>query len=223
MPINQLHHLTSGQLLRQKDDIKPSSANQQGTFSCVRSTERLSTMSFTGKYELQSQENFEPFMKALGKCLHVLCAALSLQIPLIFGSQLCWCADDVDWGISEISCFCLSPCNYWDLKCICVEMWSQNRKESISLAGAGGQEMLAEVLWLGGSQSWQVLQPLASVTECYTHVISQQDLGGWGALQICSIRLWNLRASRTLLSHCAAMLPSLTSRCSSEELVLFKG
>lgn len=29
-------------------------------------------MSFTGKYELQSQENFEPFMKALGKCLHVL-------------------------------------------------------------------------------------------------------------------------------------------------------
>lgn len=43
-------------------------------------------MSFTGKYQLQSQENFEPFMKALGKCLHVLCAALSL---LIFGSQLC--------------------------------------------------------------------------------------------------------------------------------------
>uniref|UniRef100_A0A8C3E013 Fatty acid-binding protein, liver n=2 Tax=Corvus moneduloides TaxID=1196302 RepID=A0A8C3E013_CORMO len=30
------------------------------------STETLSTMSFTGKYELQSQENFEPFMKALG-------------------------------------------------------------------------------------------------------------------------------------------------------------
>lgn len=43
-------------------------------------------MSFTGKYELQSQENFEPFMKALGKCLHVLCAALPLQIPLIFGN-----------------------------------------------------------------------------------------------------------------------------------------
>uniref|UniRef100_A0A8C3RHN2 Fatty acid-binding protein, liver n=1 Tax=Cyanoderma ruficeps TaxID=181631 RepID=A0A8C3RHN2_9PASS len=66
MPINQLHHLTSGQLFRQKDDIKPSSPNQQGTFSCVRSTESISTMSFTGKYELQSQENFEPFMRAIG-------------------------------------------------------------------------------------------------------------------------------------------------------------
>uniref|UniRef100_A0A8C3XZJ4 Cytosolic fatty-acid binding proteins domain-containing protein n=1 Tax=Catharus ustulatus TaxID=91951 RepID=A0A8C3XZJ4_CATUS len=66
MPINQLHHLTSGQLLRQKDDIKPSSAYLQGTFSCVRSTESISTMSFSGKYQLQSQENFEPFMRALG-------------------------------------------------------------------------------------------------------------------------------------------------------------
>uniref|UniRef100_A0A8C3U105 Cytosolic fatty-acid binding proteins domain-containing protein n=2 Tax=Catharus ustulatus TaxID=91951 RepID=A0A8C3U105_CATUS len=66
MPINQLHDLTSGQLLRQKDDIKPSSAYQQGTFSCVRSTENISTMSFSGKYQLQSQENFEPFMRALG-------------------------------------------------------------------------------------------------------------------------------------------------------------
>lgn len=43
-------------------------------------------MSFSGKYELQSQENFEPFMKALGKCLHALCAALPPQISLIFGS-----------------------------------------------------------------------------------------------------------------------------------------
>uniref|UniRef100_A0A663DJQ9 Fatty acid-binding protein, liver n=1 Tax=Aquila chrysaetos chrysaetos TaxID=223781 RepID=A0A663DJQ9_AQUCH len=50
----------------QKDLIKPSSAYQQGTFSCVGSTESFSIMSFTGKYELQSQENFEPFMKALG-------------------------------------------------------------------------------------------------------------------------------------------------------------
>ncbi|KAK2539104.1 Fabp1 [Columba guinea] len=50
----------------QKDLIKPSSAHQQGTFSCVGSTESLSIMSFTGKYQLQSQENFEPFMKALG-------------------------------------------------------------------------------------------------------------------------------------------------------------
>lgn len=79
MPINQLHRLTSGQLLRQKDDIKPSSASQQGTFSCVRSTESISTMSFSGKYQLQSQENFEPFMRALGKCLHVLCAVCLLR------------------------------------------------------------------------------------------------------------------------------------------------
>lgn len=86
MTIKELHHLTSDQLLRQKDLIKPSSAYQQGTFSCVGSTESFSIMSFTGKYELQSQENFEPFMKALGKCLHVLCAALPLQIPLIFGN-----------------------------------------------------------------------------------------------------------------------------------------
>ncbi|XP_071413128.1 fatty acid-binding protein, liver [Pithys albifrons albifrons] len=50
----------------QKDCIKPSTAHQQGTFSCVGSTESLFIMSFTGKYELQSQENFEPFMKALG-------------------------------------------------------------------------------------------------------------------------------------------------------------
>ncbi|XP_061215745.1 fatty acid-binding protein, liver [Neopsephotus bourkii] len=66
MAIKQLHHLTSDQPLRQKDLIKPSSAHQQGTFSCVGSTESLSIMSFTGKYELQSQENFEPFMKAMG-------------------------------------------------------------------------------------------------------------------------------------------------------------
>uniref|UniRef100_A0A663DJR6 Fatty acid-binding protein, liver n=2 Tax=Accipitrinae TaxID=8955 RepID=A0A663DJR6_AQUCH len=66
MAIKELHHLTSDQLLRQKDLIKPSSAYQQGTFSCVGSTESFSIMSFTGKYELQSQENFEPFMKALG-------------------------------------------------------------------------------------------------------------------------------------------------------------
>lgn len=26
------------------------------------------TMNFTGKYQLQSQENFEPFMKAMGEC-----------------------------------------------------------------------------------------------------------------------------------------------------------
>ncbi|XP_062480310.1 fatty acid-binding protein, liver [Pezoporus occidentalis] len=66
MTIKQIHHLTSDQPLRQKDLIKPSSAHQQGTFSCVGSTESLSIMSFTGKYELQSQENFEPFMKAIG-------------------------------------------------------------------------------------------------------------------------------------------------------------
>ncbi|XP_054059606.1 fatty acid-binding protein, liver isoform X2 [Rissa tridactyla] len=66
MAIKELHHLTSDQLLGQKDLIKPSSAYQQGTFSCVGSTESLFIMSFTGKYELQSQENFEPFMKALG-------------------------------------------------------------------------------------------------------------------------------------------------------------
>lgn len=49
-----------------------------------------SIMSFTGKYELQSHENFEPFMKALGKCLHALCAALLQQFPLISGiAQLC--------------------------------------------------------------------------------------------------------------------------------------
>lgn len=170
MPINELHHLTSGQLLRQKDDIKPSSAYQQGTFSCVRSTESFSTMSFTGKYELQSQENFEPFMKALGKCLHVLCAALSLQIPLILGSQLFWWADDVDQDISEISCFCLSPCNCCDFKCICVEI-SQNRRESISLAWGLGvkrwwvkfyvlQEVSASRLcshwpvWLSAAHTW---------------------------------------------------------------------
>ncbi|XP_009498561.2 fatty acid-binding protein, liver isoform X1 [Phalacrocorax carbo] len=51
---------------RAEGPIKPSSAYQQGTFSCVGSTESLSIMSFTGKYELQSQENFEPFMKAIG-------------------------------------------------------------------------------------------------------------------------------------------------------------
>lgn len=73
MAIKQLHHLTSDQPLRQKDLIKPSSDHQQGTFSCVGSTESLSIMSFTGKYELQSQENFEPFMKAMGKCLLCLC------------------------------------------------------------------------------------------------------------------------------------------------------
>lgn len=170
MPINQLHHLTSGQLLRRKDDIKPSSAYQQGTFSCVRSTESFSTMSFTGKYELQHQENFEPFMRALGMCLRVLCIALSLQIPLIFESQLCWCADDVDWDISEICYFCLSPCNYWGFKCICGEMWSQNRRESISLCGVRDQEMMGEVyglqeanpgrfcshwpVWLSAAHTW---------------------------------------------------------------------
>lgn len=26
------------------------------------------TMNFSGKYQLQSQENFEPFMKAIGEC-----------------------------------------------------------------------------------------------------------------------------------------------------------
>ncbi|XP_057271528.1 fatty acid-binding protein, liver [Pezoporus wallicus] len=66
MAIKQIHHLTSDQPLRQKDLIKPSSAHQQGTSSCVGSTASLSIMSFTGKYELQSQENFEPFMKAIG-------------------------------------------------------------------------------------------------------------------------------------------------------------
>lgn len=86
MAIKELHHLTSDQLSGQKDLIKPSSAYQQGTFSCVGSTESLSIMSFTGKYELQSQENFEPFMKALGKCLHALRAALPPQIPVISGS-----------------------------------------------------------------------------------------------------------------------------------------
>lgn len=86
MTIKQLHHLTSDQLLRQKDLIKPSSAHQQGTSSCAGSTESFSIMSFTGKYELQSQENFEPFMKAIGKCLRALSAALPLQIPLVFGS-----------------------------------------------------------------------------------------------------------------------------------------
>lgn len=49
--------------------------------------------------------------------------------------------------------------------------------------------MVGEVLWLTGSQSWQVLQPVASVAESCTHVISQRDLGGLGELQICSIRL----------------------------------
>lgn len=155
--------------------------------------------------------------------LHVLCAALSPQIPLIFGSQLCWCADDVDWDISEISCFCLSPCHHWDFKCICVEMCCQNRRECISLSGAEGPQMAGEVLWLTGSQSWQVLQPVASVAESCTHVISQRDLGGLGELQICSIRLWNWRASRTLHSLCAVMLQSLTSHRSPEkQLVLFK-
>lgn len=28
----------------------------------------VATMNFSGKYQLQSQENFEPFMKAIGEC-----------------------------------------------------------------------------------------------------------------------------------------------------------
>ncbi|KAH1169698.1 hypothetical protein KIL84_000683 [Mauremys mutica] len=35
-------------------------------FTEYQATENISIMNFNGKFELQSQENFEPFMKALG-------------------------------------------------------------------------------------------------------------------------------------------------------------
>lgn len=49
--------------------------------------------------------------------------------------------------------------------------------------------MLGEILWLAGKWSQQALQPQTSTTECCTHVISQQDPGGLGQLEICSDRL----------------------------------
>lgn len=52
----------------------------------------IATMNFTGKYQLQSQENFEPFMKAMGECWmgHQSCEGLALLSATSQGLMLRW-------------------------------------------------------------------------------------------------------------------------------------